>query len=218
MEQDELDSLLNGIDWNEPLSPRDLNLPMDPYIVTLLSSPSSPISPVVLLEQPPNPLVDKILESLTNIPIQFTDHPTTSRQESRVNILLPSLSDSTAHSNKTQSEELQSNPASPRQLPSNSTALGTSAQDDVASFRDLIDFNEISKFPNRKVKKVFSASQICSKPRYNPYLLYQLIEAFFSEEIVFLEKKRLEYTIQNPAFLSQRLVVSLTAIELQPVE
>ena len=81
LEHDELDSLLNGIDWDQPLSPFDLNLPTDPDNITLLPF-SSPISPVVLSDQPPNPLVDKFLQSLTNTPIQFTDHPTTSRQES----------------------------------------------------------------------------------------------------------------------------------------
>ena len=132
LEHDELDSLLNGIDWDQPLSPLDLNLPPDPDIITLLSS-SSPISPVPLPNQPPNPLVDKFLHSLTNIPIQFTDSPATSRQESRCNILLPSLCGSKAQSTKTQSEESQSNPSLPRRLRSNSTALGTSTQDARAS-------------------------------------------------------------------------------------
>ena len=128
LEHDELDALLNGIDWDQPLSPLDLNLPTDPDIITLLSS-SSPISPVVLPNQPPNPLVDKFLQSFTNTPIQFTDHPATSRQKFRVNILLPSLCGSKAHSNETQSEESQSKPSLPRRLRSNSIALGTSTQD-----------------------------------------------------------------------------------------
>ena len=78
---------------------------MDPDIITLLSSSSSPISPVVLQDHPPNPLVHKFLRSLASRTIQFTDHRKTSRQEARVNILLPSLFGSKAHSNKTQSEE-----------------------------------------------------------------------------------------------------------------
>ena len=132
MEHDELDELLNGIDWDQPLAPLDLYLPTDPDIITVLSS-SSPISPVVLLDQPPNPLVDKFLQSLTNTPIRFTDHPATSRQESRVNILFPSLFGSKAHSNKTQSEKSQSNSVSPIRLPSRLTAPGTSTQDARAS-------------------------------------------------------------------------------------
>ena len=132
LKRDELDALLNGIDWDQPLSPLDLNLPTDPDIITLLSS-SSPISPIVLPNQPPKPLLDKFLQSLTNTPIQSTDHPAASRQEPQVNILLPSLFVSKAFSNKTQSEESQSNPSSPRQLRSNPTALGTSTQDARAS-------------------------------------------------------------------------------------
>ena len=132
LEHDELDSLLNGIDWDEPLSPLDLSLPTDPDIITLLSS-SSPVSPVPLPNQPPNPLVDKILQSQTNAPIQFIDHPATPRQESRVNILLPSLGGSKAQSAKTQSEGSQSNPSSPRRFRSNSIALGTTTQDARAS-------------------------------------------------------------------------------------
>ena len=132
LEHDELDSLLNGIDWDQPLSPLDLDLPTDPDIITLLSS-SSPISPVALPNQPPNPLVDKFLQSLTNGPIQFIDHPVTPQQESRVNILLPSLCGSKAQSTKAQSEESQSNPSSPGRFRSNSTALGTTTQDARAS-------------------------------------------------------------------------------------
>ena len=97
LEHDELDSLLNGIDWYRPLSPLDLDLPTEPDIITLLSS-SSPVSPVPLPNQPANPLIDKFLQSLTNVPIQFIDHPATPRQESRVNILLPSLCGSKAQS------------------------------------------------------------------------------------------------------------------------
>ena len=132
LEHDELDSLLNGIDWDQPLSPLDLNLPTDPDIITILSS-SSPISPVALPNQQPNSLVDKFLQSLTNAPIQFIDHPATPRQESRVSILLPALCGSKAQSAKTQSEESQSNPTSPRRFRSNSTALGTMTQDARAS-------------------------------------------------------------------------------------
>ena len=107
MEHDELDAVLNGIEWDQPLFPLDLSLPTDPDIITLLSF-SSPISPVGLPNQPLNPLFDKFLQSLTNTPILFTDHPTTSRQEPRVTILLCSLCNSKAYSNKTQSEESQS--------------------------------------------------------------------------------------------------------------
>ena len=82
LEHDELDSLLNGNDWDRPLSPLDLDLPTDPDIITLLSS-SSPVSRVPLPNPPPNPLIDKFLQSLTNAPIQFIDHPATPRQKSR---------------------------------------------------------------------------------------------------------------------------------------
>ena len=104
LEHDELDALLNVIDWDQPLSQLDLNFPTDPDVITLLSS-SSPISPVALPNQQPNPLVDIFLQSLTNTPIQFTDHPATPRQKSRVKILLPSLCGSETQSTKTQSEE-----------------------------------------------------------------------------------------------------------------
>ena len=59
------DALLNGINWEQPLSHLDLNSPTDPDIITLLSS-SSLISPVVLPNQPPNALVAKFLQSLMN--------------------------------------------------------------------------------------------------------------------------------------------------------
>ena len=130
LEQAELDLLLNGIDWDQPLSPLDLNLPTEPDNITLLSS-SSPISPVALPDQLPNPLVDKFLQSLTDNAIQFKDRSTTSHQESRINVLLPSMAGSTVHKN--QSEESQSNTSPPKRLPSNLTAPGTSTQDARAS-------------------------------------------------------------------------------------
>ena len=114
------------------MSPPDLDLPTDPDIITLLSS-SSPVSPVPLPNQPSKPLIDKFLQSLTNAPIQFIDHPATPRQEPRVNIFLPSLGGSKAQSAETQSEGSQSNPSSPRRFRSNSTALGTTTQNDRAS-------------------------------------------------------------------------------------
>ena len=128
LEHDELESLLNGIECDQPLSPLDLNLPTDPDIFTLLSS-STPISPVALPDQPPNPLVDKFLQSLTDNGIQPIDNPTFSRQESRVSILMPSLFDSNLHPNNTQSNEARSNPFSPRRQPSNSTAPRAATQD-----------------------------------------------------------------------------------------
>ena len=156
LEHDELEALLNGIDWDQPLSRLDLELPTDPDIITLHSSS---ISPVALPNQQPNPLVDKFLQSLTNTPIQFTDHPTTPRQESRFNNLLPSLCGSKAQSTKTQSEESQSNPSLPRQLRSKSTALGTSTQDVRASLLR----------PNRFQRKlqIFKQKQRESRYRLN---------------------------------------------------
>ena len=155
LEHDELDSLLKGIDWDQPLSPFDLNVPLDPDIITLLSS-SSPISPVVLPDLPPIPLVDKVLHSLT-------DKPTTSRQESRVNNLLPSLFGSKAHSHKTQSGKSQSNCSSPRRLPSNSTALGTSTQDAGASLSRTNQFQrnqQIFKQKRRERKVVIGITNL----------------------------------------------------------
>ena len=152
LEHDELDSLLSGIDWDQPLSPLDLNLPPDPDIITLHSS-SSPISPVALPNQQPNPLVDKFLQSLTNAPIQFIDHPATPQQESRVNFLLPSLCGSKAQSAKTQSEESQSNPSSPRRFRSNSTALEQRPKTLEHLFQDLIGFSESSRFSTKRGEK-----------------------------------------------------------------
>ena len=218
LEHDELDSLLNGIDWDQPLSPLDLDLPTDPDFITLLSS-SSPISPVDWPNQPPNPLVDKLLQSLTNTPIQFTDHPTTSRQKSRVNILLPSLCGSKAQSTKTQSEESQPNPPSPIRLRSSPTALGTSTQDARASLSRLNRFLRKQQILKQKRKESFLRHcKSVRRPRYNPHLHYQLTNAFFSWEIVFWDQARQEYTIQNTVLSSQRLVVPLSAIEVQPVE
>ena len=218
LEHDELDSLLNGIDWDQPLSPLDLNLPPDPDIITLHSS-SSPVSPVPLPNQPPNPFVDKFLQSLTNAPIQFMDHPATPRQESRVNILLPSLGGSKAQSAKTQSEGSQSNPFSPRRFRSNSTALGTTTQDARASLSRPNRFQQKQQsLKQQRREKYFRPCDSVKKPRYNRHLHYQLTKVFSSWEIVFWDHKTQEYTIQNPALLSQRFVVPLSAIEIQPVE
>ena len=218
LEHDELDALLNGIDWDQPLSPIDLNLPTDSDIITLLSS-TSPISPVVLPNQPPNQLVDKFLQSLLNTPIHFSDHPTTSRQESRVNIFLPLLSRSKAHSNKTQSEESQSNPSSPKRLRSNSTALGTSTQDARATLSRPNRFQRNQLILKQKRRESFYRHHTSvRRPRYDTRLHYHLTNAFFSWEIVFWDCKRQEYSIQNTVLSSQRLVVPLSAIEVQPVE
>ena len=218
LEHDELDSLLNGIDWDQPLSSLDLNLPPDPDIITLLSS-SSPVSPVPLPNQPPNPLVDNFLQSLTNAPILFIDHPATPRQESRVNILLPSLGGSKGQSAKTQSEGSQSNPSSPRRFRSNSTALGKTTQEARASLSRPNLFQrkqQILKQQGREKK--FRHCNFVKKPRYKPHLHYQLTKVFSSWEIVFWDHKRQVYTIQNTVLLSQRLVVPLSAIEVLPVE
>ena len=216
LDHDELDALL--IDWDQLLSPFDLNLPTDPDIITLLSS-SSPISPVALPNQQPNPLVDKFLQSLTNTPLQFTDHSATSWQESRVNILLPSLCGSKAQSTKTQSEGSQSNPSSPRQLRSKYTALETSTQDARASLSRPNRFQRnLQIFKQKQRESRYRLKKSVRRPRYNTCLHYRLTNAFSSWEIVFWDYKRQEYTIQNTALPSQRLVVPLTAIEVQPVE
>ena len=154
---------------------------MEPNIITLRSSSSSAILAVVLPEQPPNPLVDKFLKSLTNTPIQFTDHPTTSRQESRVNISLPSLFGFKAHSNKTQSEESQSNTSSPRRHPSNSTALGTSTQPAGASLSRPNRIQRSQRISKQKRKEShYQHHKHDRRPRYNPQLHYQLTNAFCS--------------------------------------
>ena len=218
LDHDELDALLNEIDWDKPLSSLDLFLPTDPDNVTLLPS-SSPISPVALPNQQPNPLVDKFLESLTNTQIQFTDRPATSRQEDRVNILFPSLWGSKAYSNKTQSEESQSKPSSPRRLRSNSTALGISTQDarESLSRPNRFQRNQQNLKQKRKESRYWHHNFV-TRPRYNTRLHYQLTNAFSSWEIVFWDYRRQEYTIRNTVLSSQRLVVPLSAIEVQPVE
>ena len=219
LEHDELNPLLNWIDWDQPLSPLDINLPTDPDIITLLSSSSSPTSPVVLTDQSPNPSVDKILQSWTNTPIQFTDHRTNSRQQSRVNIFLPQLFDSKARSNKTQSEESESNPPSPRRLRSNSTALGTSTQDARASLSRPNHFQRSHQiFKQKRKESLYRHHKSVRRPRYNPCLHYQLTNAFYSWEIVFWDYERQEYSIQNTVLSPQRLVLPLSAIEVQPVE
>ena len=193
-------------------------MPTDPDIITLFSS-SSPISPVVLPNQSPNPLVDKILQSLTNTPIQSTDHPATSRQEPRVKILLPSLFGSKVYSNRTQSEESQSCPSSPRRLRLKSTALGTSTQDARASLSRSNQFQRnLQIYKQKRRESNYRHHKTVRRPRYNSYLHYQLSKAFCSWEIVFWDYKRQEYTIQNTVLSSQRLVVPLSAIEVQPVE
>ena len=169
--------------------------------------------------QQPNLLVDKFLQSLTNTSIHFTHHPATSRQEFRVNILLPSLSSSKAYSNKTQSEESQSNPFSPRRLRSNSATLGTSTQDARATLSRPNRFQrnqQILKQMRRESR--YRHHKSVRRPRFNARLHYQLTNAFSCREIVFLDSKRQEYTIQNTALSSQKIVVPLTTIEVQPVE
>ena len=169
LEHDELDALLNGIDWDQTLSPLDLKFPTDSDVITLLSF-SSPISPVALPNQPPNPLVDKFFQSLTNTPIQLTDHPATSRQESRVNSLLPSLCSSKAQSTKIQSEESQSDPSLPRRLRSISTALGTSTQDARASLSRPNRFQRNQQILKQKRKESFYWHQkSVQRPQYNPF-------------------------------------------------
>ena len=213
-----MQSLLNGIDWDQPLSPHNLVLPTDPNIITLLSS-SSPISQVALPNQQPNPLVKKFLQSLTNALIQFIDHPATSWQESWVNFLLPSLCGSKAQSTKTQSEESQSNPSSPRRLRSNSTALGTWTQDARASVSRPNRFQRKQQiFKQQRKESFFRHCNSVKRPRYKPHLHYQLTKAFSSWENVFWDHKRQEYTIQNTVLSSQRLLIPLSAIEVQPVE
>ena len=191
-------------------------MPANPDNITLLSS-SSPICPVAPPNQQPNPVIDHFLQSLTNTPIQFTDHPTTSRQESRVNILLPSLCGSKAQSAKTQSEESQSNPPPPRRLRSNSTALGISTQDARASFSRPNRFLRNQQFFKQKRKESFLRHcKSVKKPRYNPHLHYQLTNAFSSWELVFWDQTRQEYTIPNTVLSSQRLVVPLSAMKYSP--
>ena len=218
LEHDELDALLNGIDWDQLLSPLDSKPPTDPDVITLLSSSSS-ISPVALPNQQPNPLVDKFLQSLTNTPIQFTDHPATPQQESRVNNFSFSLCGSKAQSTKTQSEESETNPFLPRQLRSKSTALGTSTQDVRASLSRPNRFQrKLQIFKQKQRESRYRLNKSVRRLRYNTCLHYRLTNAFFTWELVFWDYKRQEYNIQNTALPSQRLVVPLTAIEVQTVE
>ena len=171
LEHDELDSLLNGIDWDRPLSPLDLDLPNRTryhypsfFLLSCLSSS--------LAESATNPLIDKFLQSLTNAPIQFIDQPATPRQESRVNILLPSLGGSKAQSAKTQSEGSRSNPSSPRRFRSDSTALGTTTQDARAFLSRLIGFSESSRFStNRREKEFFGIAILLKGLDTTPFTL-----------------------------------------------
>ena len=173
-------TLVNGIHWDQPLSPLDLNLPTDPDIITLLSS-SSPLAPVGLPNQPNKPLVNKFLQSLTNTPIHFTDHPTTSHQESRVSILLPSLRSFKAYSNKTQSEESHSNSSLPKRLRSNSTALGTSTQDARVNLSRPKRFQRYQQILKQKrTESYYRQHKSVRRPRYNTRLHYQLTNAFSS--------------------------------------
>ena len=188
LEHDELNSLLNEIDWDRPLSPLDLDLPTEPDIVTLLSS-SSPVSPVPLPNQPPNPLIDEFLQSLTNAPIQFTDYPATPQQESRFNILLPSLCDSTAQSTKAQSGESQSYPSSPRRLLPNSPVLGTPTQDARVSLSRPNRFQGNQILKQKRKESHCQYPNIVRRPRYNACLHYRLTNAFSSWEIYFWDYK-----------------------------
>ena len=139
--------------------------------------------------------------------------------QSRDNILLPSWCGSKAHSNKTQSEESHSNPSLPTRLRSNSTALRTSTQDARASLSRLNRLQrnqQISKQKRRERR--YQRCKSVRRPRYHPHLHYQLTNAFSFWEIVFWDYKGQEYTIQNTVLSSQRLVVPLSAFEVQPVE
>ena len=217
LEHDELDSLLNGIDWDQPLSPLDLNLPPDPDIITssfFLSCLSSSLA-----ESATKPINRQISPISDKCPIQFIDQPATARQESRVNILLPSLGGSKAQSAKTQSEGSRSNPSSPRRFRSDSTALGTTTQDARASLSRPNRFQRKQQiFNQQKRERIFRHCNSVKRPRYNPHLHYQLSKVFSSWEIVFWDQKRQEYTLQNTVLSSQRLLIPLSAIEVQPVE
>ena len=111
------------------------------------------------------------------------------------------------------------NPSSPRRLRSNSTALGTSTQDARASLSRPNRFQRNQQILKQKRRESrYRHPNFVRMPRYNACLHYRLTNAFSSWEIVFWDYKRQEYTIQNTALSSQRLVVPLTAIEVQPVE
>ena len=111
-------------------------------------------------------------------------------------LLLPLLCSSRAYSNKTQSEESQSNPFLPRRLRSNSTALGTSTQDARATLLRPNRFQRNQQFLKQKRReKYYRHHKSVRRPRYNTCLIYQLTNAFSSWEIVFWDYKRQEYTI-----------------------
>ena len=126
-----------------------------PGNIILLSSSSSPVSPIVLPDQQPNPLVDKSFQSLTDNPIQVTDNPTVPQNKSRVKILLSSLFNSQAHSNNIQSKKSQSSPSSPRRQPSKSTISIARLKTLELLYPDQIDFQPVNKFPNRSGEKIF---------------------------------------------------------------
>ena len=158
----------------------------------------------------------KFFNSLTDNSIQFTDKPTFSREESRVNVLLPPLFDSQVHPTKIQSKETRSGPFSPGQQCSNSTDLRASTKKDQTSLARPNRFrNNPQVFTQKGRESYLQRRKPVRRPKFIPSLQYTIINAFSSWEIVFWDYERQEYTIQKTALPSQRLVVPLSVIEVQ---
>ena len=148
-------------------------------MITLLSSSSSPIFAVVLSDQPPSPLIDRFLQSLTDNPVHFTDNSTVPRQESRANIFLPSLFDSKAHPLSIQPEESESILSSPRRQSFHSTALRALTQDARASLSQPKKFQNNQQVSTQKGRESYlQRSKSVRRPRLNPCLPYNLTNGF----------------------------------------
>ena len=94
-----------------------------------------------------------------------------------------------------------------------------STQDARASFSRRNRFQRNQQiFKEKRTESRYRHHKSVRRPPYNPSLHYQLTNAFSSREIVFWDHRRQESTIQNTVLSSQRIVVPLTAIEVQPVD
>ena len=97
--------------------------------------------------------------------------------------------------------------------------MGTSTRDARATLSPPNGFQRNQQILKQKRRQSYYRHHTsATRPRYNTRLHYQLTNAFSSWENVFWDYERQEFTIQNTALPSQRLVVPLTAIEVQPVE
>ena len=123
------------------------------------------------------------------------------------------------HGKEYETKESRSTPSSPRQQSSNSTTPRASTQNARASFSRPNRFRSNPQvFRQKRKENYLQRRKPARRPKFSPYLHYHLPNAFPSREIVFWDYKRQEHTIQNIASPSQRLVVPLSAIKIQPDE